>query len=150
MPTTSATRGLTKSLIGIINGQSRKEDVTVGSVGRFDSISQNSRVTRPILEAPTMTADKTQITLSLAPDVLEKVESIASKSGLTGVQLLESIAKQLADGELNAALAVTSRFGLQDLQFKMDLEALIKNHEASNEELRAELKKSERRCYLNG
>jgi hypothetical protein len=97
-----------------------------------------------------MTADKTQITLSLAPDVLEKVESIASKSGLTGVQLLESIAKQLADGELNAALAVTSRFGLQDLQFKMDLEALIKNHEASNEELRAELKKSERRCYLNG
>jgi hypothetical protein len=32
----------------------------------------------------------------------------------------------------------------------MDLEALIKNHKASNEELRAELEKSVRRCYLNG
>jgi hypothetical protein len=97
-----------------------------------------------------MTTDKTQITLSLDPAVAEEVEKIAFKSGLTGVQLLESIAKLLADGELNAALAVTSRFGLRDVQFKMDLEALIKNHKASNEELRAELEKSVRRCYLNG
>jgi hypothetical protein len=90
---------------------------------------------------------KSTLTLSLEPAAIEKIETIAARSGLTCVQLLESIALLLAAGELDVVLSVTSRFSLRDYEFKMNLESLIERHEGTPEELRQEAKKLKRWSY---